>query len=250
MTAMGKVFCISGIDTDIGKTIVTGLLAKYLVRQGLRTITQKIVQTGCTGISEDILRHRQIMGSGIVDEDRQGLTCPYVFGTPCSPHLAARLAGQVIDCGLIGAATDRLRDRYDVVLLEGAGGLHVPLTEDVTLLDYIGEKGYPVILVTSPRLGSINHTVAALELLHHRGIDLRGLVYNRFPDQDPRITADSAAVFPRFLARFAFPCCLVDLGPFPGATTACDTTDFSCLFGEKRERDEVVNISTIQGKNA
>jgi dethiobiotin synthetase len=230
MTEQGRVFCISGIDTDIGKTIVTGLLAGYLVRQGLRTITQKIVQTGCTGISQDILRHRQIMGSGILDEDRQGLTCPYVFATPCSPHLAARLAGQVIDCALLGRATDSLRDRYDVVLLEGAGGLHVPLTDDVTVLDYIGEKGYPVILVTSPRLGSINHTVTALELLHNRGIEVRGLVYNRFQGHDPRITADSAEVFMRFLVRFGFPGCLVHLDPLPDPPEDNDNTDFSCLF--------------------
>lgn len=234
MTAKGRVFCISGIDTDIGKTIVTGLLAAYLIRQGLRTITQKIVQTGCTGISEDILRHRQIMESEILDEDRQGLTCPYVFPTPSSPHLAARLAGQVIECGLIDRATDSLRDRYDVVLLEGAGGLHVPLTDDVTLLDYIGGKGYPLILVTSPRLGSINHTITALELLHNRGIDLRGLVYNRFQDHDPRITADSAEVFLRFLARFGFPGCLVHLDPLPGPAAECGSADFSCLFQEGR----------------
>lgn len=230
MTKKGRVFCISGIDTDIGKTIVTGLLAGYLVRQGLRTITQKIVQTGCTGISEDILRHRQIMGSGILDEDRQGLTCPYVFATPCSPHLAARLAGQAIDCGLLGRATDSLRERYDVVLLEGAGGLHVPLTDDLTLLDYIGEKGYPVILVTSPRLGSINHTLMALELLHNRGIELRGLVYNRFQDHDPRITADSVEVFLRNLARFGFPGCLVPLDPLSERAEEYGRTDFSCLF--------------------
>lgn len=230
MKTAGRVFCISGIDTDIGKTIVTGLLARYLLRQGFRVITQKIVQTGCEGMSEDILSHRQIMGIGILDEDREGLTCPYVFATACSPHLSARIEGRGIDCEVLDRATKRLRARYDIVLLEGVGGLHVPLHEDRTFVDYLTEKGYPVILVTSPRLGSINHTLAALELLHGRNIDLCGLVYNQFQESDRRITEDSAAVFRRFLGKFGFPDCLVHLAALTGVAGEYDLADFSCLF--------------------
>lgn len=233
MTSMGRVFCITGIDTDIGKTIATGLLARYLMRQGFLAITQKIAQTGCKGMSEDILRHRQIMESAILDEDQEGLTCPYVFATPCSPHLAARLEGRLIDFTVLDQATERLRSLYDVVLLEGAGGLHVPLHDDWTFLDYIEEKNYPVILVTSPRLGSINHTLTALELLYRRGVDLCGLVYNRFQDDDPKITDDSAAVFRRFLLKFGFSDCLVHLEALSGEAGEYDTTEFSCLFRRK-----------------
>lgn len=236
---MGRVFCISGIDTDIGKTIVTGLFARYLMRQGFRVITQKIVQTGCEGMSEDILCHRQIMGTGILDEDREGLTCPYVFATPCSPHLAARIEGRSIDCLVLEQATERLRSRYDVVLLEGAGGLYVPLHGDRTFVDYIAEKGYPVILVTSPRLGSINHTLAALELMHGRKIDLCGLVYNRFQEGDRRISEDSAAVFRRFLENFGFSDCMVDLSALSGLAGEYKTVDFSCLL-QRRITSEVI----------
>ena len=80
--AKSRVYCISGIDTDIGKTIVTGLLAGSCLQQGIRTITQKIVQTGCIGLSEDIIRHRELMGIELQPVDFTGLTCPYVLPVP------------------------------------------------------------------------------------------------------------------------------------------------------------------------
>lgn len=227
----GKVFCITGIDTDIGKTVVTGLVGRYLAGIGLRTISQKVVQTGCAGISDDILRHRQIMGSGILDEDRQGLTCPYVFATPCSPHLAARLEGRTIAPEAIDRATARLCSAYDVVLLEGAGGLLVPLTDEMTFLDYLEARDYPVILVSSPRLGSINHTLSALEILRGRDMDLCGIVYNCFQDTDPRIAGDSAEVFSRSLSRYGFPDCVVTVGRQPEKRAEHQPIiDFSRLF--------------------
>ena len=229
----GKVFCITGIDTDIGKTVVTGLIGRYLTGLGLRVISQKVVQTGCTGMSEDILRHRQIMESGVLDEDRQGLTCPYVFSTPCSPHLAARLEGRKIELGVIDRATDRLRSTYDVVLLEGAGGLLVPLNEDTTFLDYLEAKGYPLILVSSPRLGSINHTLSALEVLCRRDMQVLGIVYNRFHETDRRISKDSADVFSRYLMKYGYPDCVIPLDRQSEDAAEKQNADFSRLFQEK-----------------
>ena len=131
----GIVLAVTGIDTNIGKTIATGLLGRYLRQQGHTVITQKVVQTGCLGVSDDIVRHRQLMGMDIQDADRSGLTCPYIFPEPCSPHLAASLAGKEIDCEVITEATTRLRKGYEYVLLEGVGGLLVPLQDNLTLLD-------------------------------------------------------------------------------------------------------------------
>ena len=83
--------CICGIDTNIGKSVVTGLMARFLHEQGHKVITQKPVQTGCDGQSEDILTHRRLMETGWLEEDEQRLTCPYNFSFPGSPHLAAKL---------------------------------------------------------------------------------------------------------------------------------------------------------------
>lgn len=208
---MGTITCVSGIDTDIGKTIVTGLLAKSLHLGGYSVITQKLVQTGCQGIAEDIVKHRKIMGTDLLPEDKDGLTCPYVFPKACSPHLAAELANLSINIHRISTATEELAADYEHVLLEGAGGLLVPLTRETTFLDYLEQQGYPLILVSSPRLGSINHTLAALELAKKRGIPVNGIVYNCYDTTDTAIREDSRKVFLAALAKYGFPAKIVDL---------------------------------------
>ena len=173
----GSVYFISGIDTGIGKTYTTGYLAKLWNEQGQKTITQKLVQTGNVDVSEDIEQHRKIMGMGWFPEDDSKLTMPEIFSYPASPHLATKIDGREIDFAKIERATQQLAEKYEVVLLEGAGGLMVPLTIDLLSIDYIAAKQLPVILVSSGRLGSINHTILSLEALKSRGLELYALAY-------------------------------------------------------------------------
>lgn len=185
-----SILFISGIDTDIGKTYATGMIAKALMQQGINVITQKLVQTGVSinadngemSIADDIVTHRQLMNMPLQPCDIDGSTCPYRYEKPASPHLAVKLANEVLDPEVITKATQRLQTDYDVVLLEGAGGLLVPITEDLLTLDYIAEVGYPIILVTSGRLGSINHTLLSLEAITSRGLDVHSVIYNHIHD--------------------------------------------------------------------
>ena len=96
----GEVIFVGGIDTEIGKTVVTGWLARQWLEQGGEVITQKLVQTGCAGASDDILLHRRLMGCGLFEEDRDGTTMPALYAYPASPHLAARLEGRALDLGI------------------------------------------------------------------------------------------------------------------------------------------------------
>ena len=82
-----KIFFVSGIDTDAGKSYATGFIAKEWAKQGLNVITQKLIQTGNTGFSEDILIHREIMEMNLNEDDKAFLTMPEVFSYPASPHL-------------------------------------------------------------------------------------------------------------------------------------------------------------------
>jgi dethiobiotin synthetase len=200
----GQIVFVSGIDTGIGKTIATGLIARGLQEAGRKVITQKGVQTGCTGQSEDIVEHRRLMGTSLLPEDEEGLTCQYLFATPCSPHLAARLAGVEIQPERITSAAQQLAKRYEVVLVEGAGGLFVPLTDSSTIIDYLGMTGWPILIVSSCRLGSINHTLAVLEAIHTRKLKLAGVVYNTHETTDPRIAEDTLTVISRALDRYDF----------------------------------------------
>ena len=189
---MKGVYFVSGIDTDIGKTVATGVLAKKLLQQGKSVITQKPVQTGCQNIADDIAAHRKIMGIPMQEADKQRLTMPEIFSYPASPHLAARLDGRVLDLDKIRTATQELAAQYEIVLVEGAGGLMVPLTEDLLTIDYIQQQDYPVILVTGGRLGSINHTLLSFSALKQYGIQLHSLIFNHIHDsKDETVAGDT-----------------------------------------------------------
>lgn len=207
----GAVLVISGIDTGIGKTRVTGVLAKALLQQGKRVITQKIVQTGCAGMAEDILEHRRLMGIELQDADREGLTCPSVFRYPASPHLAARMEGREVDPLQIRRATFALQKRYDLVLLEGVGGLLVPLADNLLFADYIRDAGYGLLLVTTPRLGSINHTLLSIEACVKRGVNIRGVIYNCFQSPEAVIVDDTRKVILNYLHKAGYPAPVIDL---------------------------------------
>lgn len=205
------VFFVTGIDTDAGKSMATGVIARTLLHKGVKVITQKFVQTGCTGISEDILKHREIMGIAPLPVDEDGTTCPYVLTYPASPHLAAEIDKVDIDVTRIHMATEKLDSLYDIVLLEGAGGLYVPVKRDFLTIDYIAEYGHALILVSSSRLGSINHTLMSLELCRLRGIEVKYVVYNDFPGDSELIRNDSITVIRDYLDSHIPNCRLLEL---------------------------------------
>lgn len=197
-------YFISAIDTEVGKTIATGLLGRHLCQQNNDVITMKISQTGCPSVSEDIQQHRQLMAMPWQDVDTQGLTCPYLFPYPASPHLAAALADQRIDIQHIESALASLEQRYETVLLEGVGGLMVPLTEELLLIDWLTSQSLPIILVTSGKLGSINHTLLSLAALQQRGLSLYGMIYNHYPDSDMTIGENTRLLLKKH-SQQAFP---------------------------------------------
>jgi len=197
-----NVYFITGIDTDAGKSYATGYLARLWNAQGKRTITQKLIQTGNNGYSEDIDLHRKLMGIDYTPEDKAMLTMPEIFTYPASPHLASRLDNRPIDFDKIKKATQHLSNLYDAVLLEGAGGLMVPLTTDYLTIDYIRDNNYPLILVTSGKLGSINHTLLSLEAIAHRGLNLEIVAYNLYPEPaDPTIRDDTRQFITHYLSK-------------------------------------------------
>lgn len=200
-----NVFFVSGIDTDAGKSYATGFLARELNQNGQRTITQKFIQTGNVGYSEDIDLHRRIMGIDHTADDREGLTMPEIFSYPASPHLASRLDGRSINFEKIEYATAELSRRYDIVLLEGAGGLMVPLTEELLTIDYVAQKQYPLIFVTSGKLGSINHTLLSFEAILSRGIRLDTVMYNLYPTVEDRTIQEDTQAFIRHYMERHFP---------------------------------------------
>ncbi len=226
---MRKTYFISGIDTGIGKTLATGLMLKHLVSRGIDAITVKLVQTGNVGRSEDIEAHRRIAGGISLPEDGEGLTAPQVFAYPASPLLAAAREGREVDLGRIADAVRQCEGRREVVLVESAGGLLVPLARNVLSADFAAARGWPLVLVTCGRLGAINHTLLSLEAAAARRLPLAGVVYNDFPETEAPLAEDAKAAIMERLAAAGRPRAFAEIpvfnqaGPFPDI-------DFSEIF--------------------
>ncbi len=191
---------VTGIDTDSGKSYATGWLANQIAATGRSVMTQKFVQTGNEGRSEDIELHRRIMHRDMAAEE-YALTAPMIFTYPSSPHLAARVDGREVDIKAIDEARKTLEERYDTLLVEGAGGMMVPLTERYLTIDYITDRRLDVALVTNAKLGSISHTLLALEAIERRGLNLRNLLYNTHFDTDPVIAPETRSYIRNYVAE-------------------------------------------------
>lgn len=185
------VMFVTGIGTDVGKSFATGWLAKEMINSGINTITQKFIQTGNDDYSEDIERHRIIMNMPMQDVDIDHTTAPEIFSYPASPHLAAQIDRRDINFEAIKQATEKLKSKYDCVLIEGAGGVMVPLTDDMLTIKYIADNRLPAILVTTGQLGSINHALLSLYAMKNANIDIFAVIYNPYFDKDKTICKDT-----------------------------------------------------------
>lgn len=193
---------VTGTGTGIGKTVVCGLLAGFLRARGMRVTTQKWVETGVTDGPSDIDVHRRLMGdTGSTAEPSLSDRCPYRFSLPASPHLAAAREMRRVDPAVIEAAYRRLAETHDAVLVEGAGGFLVPLSEELLTGDLVARIGLPVLVVAGNRLGCVNDMLLTVEAVRRRGIPLLGLVFNRLPGEGDGTPAEVLADNPRIVAE-------------------------------------------------
>lgn len=192
---------VTGIGTDVGKSYATGWLARELTRTGRKVITQKFIQTGNHDYSEDIDVHRKVMGIPMQPRDIDHTTAPLILSYPASPHLAAEIDKVTVDFDIAAQATLTLRDEYDTVLIEGAGGVLVPLHDDYLTADYMADHKLPAVVVTNGQLGSINHTLLTLEALKSRDVKIAALLYNPYFDKDRIICADTREYLRHYLHK-------------------------------------------------
>src|SRR5579859_6813315 len=169
---------ITGTDTGVGKTRVTAVLAVALHRRGLRVGVMKPVETGCLVENDQLLAQdahflRQISGCTASPE----VITPYMFREPLAPAIAARHEGQEIDLDHIIHCYEMLAAEYDIVLVEGAGGLLVPLTKQQNFLDLAARLDLPILVVARNILGTINHTALTVAVASQR-CRVLGIVLN------------------------------------------------------------------------
>jgi dethiobiotin synthetase len=181
---------ITATDTGVGKTLVSGLLLNYLRESGIRAGYQKWVATGCSEQVDDLERVMALAGPE-VEPVPLDLQIPYRFPYAASPHLAAELAGRELDPERLHTALAAMRARYEVLLVEGVGGILVPLRRNLLLGDLVASLRLPTLLVARSGLGTLNHTLLTLEALRNREIAVLGIILTDSPDDDEAIAADN-----------------------------------------------------------
>ena len=171
---------ITGTDTGVGKTLVAAALARHFSSQGLRVGVMKPIETGLNetlelGADAALLR----WASGSTDDKE--LISPYRFSQPASPSQAATNAKEQIEADKIVAAYHALRHGKDIVLVEGAGGLMVPIRGGYIMADLARQMELPLLVITHPRLGTLNHTLLTTFAARAMDLELSGFIINQMP---------------------------------------------------------------------
>ncbi len=169
-------FFVTGTDTDVGKTLISCALLHGFAAQDRRVVGMKPVSAGCDadGQNDDVL---QLRAASNIPASKEQIN-PYSFAPAIAPHLAAQHAGIEIQFSYITEAYRKLAAQAEVVIVEGVGGLCVPLNARQDSADLAVELGLPVILVVGMRLGCLNHALLTVEAIAVRGLKLAGWVAN------------------------------------------------------------------------
>ncbi len=187
---MAKGFFVTGTDTGVGKTVISAALVRLLKGVGLSVCAMKPIESGCMRkgdvlVPADGALLRTMAG---MEEDISVVT-PYALEAPLAPMVAAEREGVRIEPERIKKIFDGLAKRYDAAIVEGVGGLLVPIRRDFYVLDLAGELGLPLVVVARPGLGTINHTLLTVRCALDSGVQVAGVVINRLGpadgDQDP-----------------------------------------------------------------
>lgn len=180
---MNKGIFVTGTDTGVGKTLVAAGILVCLRKKGVDAVPVKPVQTGGVkgegGMTAPDLDYT-LAASGIKPgRDDLKLMSPYIYEPACSPQLAARMAQQYPEISVIKDGIKTLLERHRAVVVEGAGGIMAPVNETDLMVDLMRALGFPVVLVSRPGLGTINHSLLSIRVLQAAGVSLVGVVFNR-----------------------------------------------------------------------
>lgn len=185
---------IAGTGTGVGKTIATAALYRRLVEDGIPAITMKPVETGVPAgmpLGPDVQTHDSALPNPQSDRQEDELRAPYRYELAASPHLAAAAEGaDWPDIETIHASMTQLAGGERWILVEGAGGLYVPLSLAHTQLDLIQRLGMPTLLVAPLGLGTINHTLLSIDALRARDIPIAGIVFSDTAPETPALLAE------------------------------------------------------------
>ncbi|HIJ50131.1 MAG TPA: dethiobiotin synthase [Nitrospinae bacterium] len=173
-------FFITGTDTGVGKTVVTACLSLLFKNQGMDVGVMKPIETGvdpkCSSTANSDAKFlMKVSGSTDAEEE----VCPYRLKIPASPYQASEIAGTPIQPATILEQLKILQSRHNMMLVEGIGGLLVPITTRYNVADLALEIGLPLIIVSRTLVGTLNHTLLTINAAREHGLKIKGVILNR-----------------------------------------------------------------------
>jgi len=175
---------VTGTGTEVGKTVVAAALARTLAAEGKRVA---VFKPAVTGLDEEGEADHQLLKRAAKSTQSDEEIAPYRYGPPASPHLAAAMAGEEIDPSRLLAAARSAASGADALVCEGVGGLLVPLSPGYLVRDLAVDLGYPLVVVASPGLGTINHTLLTIEVARAAGLEVAVVVLTPWPERPPAV---------------------------------------------------------------
>ena len=180
---------ITGTDTDVGKTYVAALIAKQLHKQGVNVGVYKPAASGCTDNGDNMLfsEDADALWNAAGQPATVNHVCPQMFRAPLAPHLSARAEGKEIHRELLVQGIEYWQENSDFIIVEGAGGLMSPISDDDFVADLAYEFGFPLVVVVANKLGCINHTLQTLvtAAAYEDGISIAGIILNQLIPPTP-----------------------------------------------------------------
>ena len=177
---MAKGVFITGTDTGVGKTVIAAGLALALKGRGIRVGVMKPVATGCIGDGR-LVSPDAVYLFEAAENEYAPLTSPVRFRNPVAPSIASVYEQKEVDLDVIRAAYRNLQKHYDFVIVEGIGGILVPIKKNFLVANLIREMNLPILIVSHVNLGAINHTLLTVDSALIRGFLVKGIVFNRAP---------------------------------------------------------------------
>jgi len=177
---------VTGTNTDVGKTYVSTMILRELRSERVNVGAYKPVASGSEtdAAGNSVWSDIEELGSAIDKRYEASRICPQRFSAPLAPPVAARLENTTVNASLLREGARWWEGKVDFLVTEGVGGLLCPLTETETIADLARDLGYPLIIVASLELGTINHTLLTIEVAKTRGLEVAGIIMNQSkPDQ-------------------------------------------------------------------
>ncbi|MCK4947930.1 MAG: dethiobiotin synthase [Candidatus Aureabacteria bacterium] len=186
---------ITATGTGVGKTVVSSVILALARKRGHNPVIMKPIETDTDGeCSKDI--SFCYTAAGMKNRAELKETAPFLFKLGASPHLAGREEGVVIDREKIIDSYNNLKNKFSPVIVEGAGGLLVPITENYLYADLIKDMAIEIIIVSNIELGTINHTLLTVECAKKRGMGIKGIIFNNVPEILTDIHRDNMRIIP------------------------------------------------------